>query len=417
MAAIKKNLTAKQLLPKRRFPDFDSPINTIPLAKAATFVDERIAVDELTLATYVSTENMQPDFGGIETATSLPTVRTVTAFQADDILVANIRPYLRKVWQATFVGGASNDAIVIRAKRPIRADFLACYLRNDVFINYVMNGAKGVKMPRGDLDSIRKFPVFKLNPSEQQKIASCLMSLDKRITIEACQLSLFKNHKRGLLQQLFPRKVDNTLIFPVDLPMTRWKQATLGAVSKIVRGGSPRPIGAYLTRVGNGHRWLKIGDLEEDAKYVLHTEEWIKTEGLSKTREINPGDLILSNSMSFGRPYISKINACIHDGWLAITDIASTLGEEFLYYFLGSHACQVYFQDSAAGSGVRNLNIDILEALPIWYPSTTSQQQIVNVLSSIDELISAQGRKIELLERHKKGLMQQLFPTLNEVGA
>ncbi len=193
-----------------------------------------------------------------------------------------------------------------------------------------------------------------------------------------------------------------------------WEKTILGDLSEVVRGGSPRPIDGFLTTDADGLNWLKIGDVDKEAKYVTHTAEKVRPEALSKTRVVNAGDLILSNSMSFGRPYILEIKTCIHDGWIAITKIAKKADRDFLYYLISAPTSQSYFEDNAAGSGVQNLNADIIKALPVCFPSPAEQQKIAECLSSVDELMAAQARKVDALKTHKKGLMQQLFPREGE---
>lgn len=100
-----------------------------------------------------------------------------------------------------------------------------------------------------------------------------------------------------------------------------WERCKLSNLVLIERGGSPRPIDAFITDAPDGLNWVKIGDAPEQGQYITKTAEKIKPDGLSKTREVHPGDLILSNSMSFGKPYIMGIDGCIHDGWLLIRDI------------------------------------------------------------------------------------------------
>ena len=206
------------------------------------------------------------------------------------------------------------------------------------------------------------------------------------------------------------------LRFPEFRGAQEWENAILGALSEVVRGGSPRPIDGFLTTAADGLNWLKIGDVDKEAKYVTHTAEKVRPEALSKTRVVNPGDLILSNSMSFGRPYILQIKTCIHDGWIAITDIAKKAERDFLYYSITAPSSQSYFVDNAAGSGVQNLNADIIKALPVCFPSPAEQQKIAECLSSVDELMAAQARKVDALKTHKKGLMQQLFPREGEAA-
>ena len=210
------------------------------------------------------------------------------------------------------------------------------------------------------------------------------------------------------------KKLVPRLRFPEFREAGEWKSTVLGELSQVVRGGSPRPIDDFLTTAANGLNWLKIGDVDKEAKYVTQTAEKVRPDALSKTRVVNPGDLILSNSMSFGRPYILEIETCIHDGWIAVTYIADEVTRDFLYYLISEPNSQSYFLNNAAGSGVQNLNADIIKALPVCHPSSSEQQKIADCLSSLDELIAALARKVDALKTHKKGLMQQLFPREGE---
>ncbi len=190
-----------------------------------------------------------------------------------------------------------------------------------------------------------------------------------------------------------------------------WEEKELGEISEIVRGGSPRPIQDYITNDIEGLNWLKIADVPSDSKYITKTKEKVIIEALGSTREVNPGDLILSNSMSYGRPYILKTTTCIHDGWIAIRKISKITFEDYLYYFISSEFSQSYFQVNAAGAAVKNLNAEIIKLLPIYLSKDKAEQQkIASCLSSLDEVITAHGQKLKVLKDHKKGLMQNLFP-------
>ena len=193
--------------PKLRFPQFKDckGWEVVELMNIGYFVKEKIEALNLNPEDYISTENLLSDYGGVTISNKLPTTEKVTAFQKNDILISNIRPYLKKVWVADKDGGASNDIIVIRAKSNINTSFLSSVIKNDDFINYMMKGAKGLKMPRGDLELISIFPVaVPSDPKEQQAIADCLSSLDKLISEENEQIGRLKDHKKGLMQQLFP---------------------------------------------------------------------------------------------------------------------------------------------------------------------------------------------------------------------
>ena len=135
-----------------------------------------------------------------------------------------------------------------------------------------------------------------------------------------------------------PSRVVPRLRFPEFREAGGWDGAILGDLSDVVRGGSPRPIDGFLTTATDGLNWLKIGDVDKEAKFVIRTADKVRPEALSKTRVVNPGDLILSNSMSFGRPYILQIQTCIHDGWIAITDLSEKIDRDFLYYLISAPA-------------------------------------------------------------------------------
>ena len=109
-----------------------------------------------------------------------------------------------------------------------------------------------------------------------------------------------------------------------------WEQRKFSDLVLIERGGSPRPIDAKITEATAGLDWVKIGDAPSMGRYITSTSEKIKPEGLSKTRQVYPGDLVLSNSMSFGRPYIMAVEGCIHDGWLLIRDAQNQFDPVFL---------------------------------------------------------------------------------------
>ena len=169
--------------------------------------------------------------------------------------------------------------------------------------------------------------------------------------------------------------------------MNELKVVELGSVCEVVRGGSPRPIIDYITNEPGGVNWLKIGDVSETDKYFLHANEKIKTSGISKTREVRVGDLILSNSMSFGRAFITKIDGYIHDGWLRLRPDESRLNKEYLYYFLTSSFAQNQFKAVATGSVVNNLKSETVRAAKILLPPSYVQEKIANVLSLIDDKI------------------------------
>ena len=203
------------------------------------------------------------------------------------------------------------------------------------------------------------------------------------------------------------RKFKQTEIgeIPVD-----WEVKELGKYASIVRGGSPRPIQDYITTNANGINWIKIGDVKPEEKYIVSTEEKIIPEGKVHSREVKAGDFILSNSMSFGRPYILKIDGCIHDGWLAIQSYQETFDIDFLYYLLGSDEIFTQYIAMAAGSSVQNLNKEKVSKLIIPLPPTLAEQQrIAKALSDVDNVIATLEKLIQKKKNIKQGAMQELL--------
>ena len=168
-------------------------------------------------------------------------------------------------------------------------------------------------------------------------------------------------------------------------------------VAEVARGGSPRPIKEYLTDSTNGVNWIKIGDTEKGGKYINGTRERIKQEGVSKSRIIHKGDFLLTNSMSFGRPYISNIEGCIHDGWLVISPAKDSYTQDFLFYLLSSRFAYDQFCGKVSGAVVQNLNSDKVAEAVIPIPPHAEQKRIVVFLDKILPLVekfgSAQGEQ------------------------
>lgn len=150
------------------------------LGEVAIPVRDRIDTSVLDASSYISTENMLPDKAGVTLSSGIPSGKAIQ-FKDGDVLISNIRPYFKKIWRADKVGGCSADVICLRATKEIEPLFLYYLLSQDLFFDYVMQGAKGTKMPRGDKNQIMQWPVFLPTKSEQRIIASILSALDGKI--------------------------------------------------------------------------------------------------------------------------------------------------------------------------------------------------------------------------------------------
>ncbi len=192
-----------------------------------------------------------------------------------------------------------------------------------------------------------------------------------------------------------------------------WVEKSLGEMCSIARGGSPRPIKKFLTSDPQGINWIKIGDATASGKYIYTTAEKIIRAGAKRSRIVRDGDFLLSNSMSFGRPYIMRTTGCVHDGWLVLSGYASCLDQDYLYYVLGSPLVYQQFDSLAAGSTVRNLNIELASRVRVPVPPLARQRTISQELgilfSETEHLESLYQRKLDALDALKSSLLHEAF--------
>ena len=199
--------------------------------------------------------------------------------------------------------------------------------------------------------------------------------------------------------------------------MAKWNYIKIGDVCTVERGGSPRPIDKFITDDPNGINWIKIGDAT-DSMYITETAQKIIPEGMKKSRYVQPGDFLLSNSMSFGRPYILKIDGCIHDGWLVLRDNGGVFDKRFLYYYLSSPSTYQKFKNMAVGGVVNNLNSDMVRGVTVPIPKMEEQIEIVQTLDSVSNLIFLRKQQLAKLDELVKARFVELFgdPVSNPHG-
>ncbi len=246
--------------------------------------------------------------------------------------------------------------------------------------------------------------------------------------------------ERALKGELVPQldhepEVEQAAEVPKEAPFVipeKWKWLSIDELANVVRGGSPRPINDFLTDDDDGINWIKIGDAERGIPRITHCAQKITREGVSKSRFVPKGSLLLTNSMSYGHPYILDVDGCIHDGWLAFSNFDQFAHRDYLYYFFLSSYCQTMFASKVSGSVVKNLNIQKVKSVLIPIPPLDEQHRIVAKLKTTLEIIDkAEKAYSELvgslserfrslcLERAIKGeLVPQLVeePAVEQIG-
>lgn len=204
------------------------------LSDICSFRRGKISVDKLNTNTYISTENMLPNKGGITEASSLPTVPLTQEYRKGDVLVSNIRPYFKKIWKAKYDGGCSNDVLVFAANSNTDKDFLYYILANDDFFAYSMATSKGTKMPRGDKTSIMQYEVPVMDIELQRRIASILKSIDKKIELNNAINNNLEQQVSALYQSWFEDFDPTNGVCPDN-----WSNQMLSTIADISSGKRP----------------------------------------------------------------------------------------------------------------------------------------------------------------------------------
>ncbi|MGB4957193.1 MAG: restriction endonuclease subunit S [Candidatus Saccharimonas sp.] len=302
---------------------------------------------------------------------------------------------------------------------PLDVTYFVTHDKNETDLLYIYHLFKRLNLPllaRGVKPGINRNDIYAIKvelPSlkEQQQIVARLDTAFEKISQAEVLMRQNLNNVAALQKSILHKYLSAS-----DSTHTH----RLGDLLIIERGGSPRPIKEYLTNAACGINWIKIGDVSPAAKYIESTKEKIKPDGLRRSRKVEVGDFVLSNSMSFGRPYIMKISGAIHDGWLLLRQKDKTLDKDFLYYFLSSDQAYSQFDRLAAGSTVRNLNTRTVAKVEIHYPKDIEEQRAIAkrldiTFEKIDQTRELYNEKLRKLTNLRQSLLQEAFSTTNAV--
>ncbi|WP_051890602.1 restriction endonuclease subunit S [Chryseobacterium vrystaatense] len=290
----------------------------------------------------------------------------------------------------------NQSVAVIKTNKYINVFFLKHLLQDNFYQKVMIENAGGSTIKHIYITVVDKMPIIVPPLPEQEAIAEALSDADAWIGSLEQLIAKKRLIKQGAMQELLTLKED-------------WEVKKLGEVVHVYRGGSPRPIQDFITDKSDGINWIKIGDTSSSGKYIVSTNEKITPDGEKNSRRVYPGDFLLSNSMSFGRPYILKIDGCIHDGWLVLQNYKAYFDTEFLYYLLTSKYVTDQYKSKAAGSGVLNLNKEVVSTVELIIPSLTEQTCIATILSDMDAELEALEGQLGKAKQIKQGMMQELL--------
>ncbi|MEY0320517.1 restriction endonuclease subunit S [Providencia stuartii] len=320
----------------------------------------------------------------------------------DDVLFATTRPTQMRycLIDEEYNGAvASTGYCVLRVKRDMTLPkWILHLISSSDFKKYLEENQSGSAYPAISDAKVKDFSIpipCPDNPEKSLAIQSEIVRILDKFTALTAELTAELNMRKK--QYNYYR--DKLLSF--EEGEVEWK--TLGEVALIQRGASPRPIAQYITDSEDGIPWIKIGDTSPGSKFIENTAQRVTLNGAQKSRILKPGDFVISNSMSFGRPYILKITGAIHDGWASISGFEKQLDSDYLYHYLSSNKVQNYWEGKINSGSVSNLNADIIKALPIPLVTKQQQRQVAKLLDKFDTLTNSisEGlpREIELRQK------------------
>ncbi len=253
--------------------------------------------------------------------------------------------------------------------------------------------------------------------AEQRKIADCLSSLDELIAAQARKVDALKTHKKGLMQQLFPREGETQprRRFPEFQNAGDWEVKKIEDIAR--RGSGHTPNKAKPEYYNGGIKWVSLADSKRlDNGKIFETATLISELGIKNSSAVlHPaGSVILSRDAGVGKSAVLNESMAVSQHFVVWTCDNRSLSNWFLYYFLQFN--KPVFENVATGSTIKTIGLPFFKELCITIPSVPEQQCISSSLSDLDALITAETQKLETLKTHKKGLMQQLFPSVGGVA-
>lgn len=409
----------------------------------------KIDSKDIDIESYVSTDNMLPDFGGVTVAEKLPSASKFTAYKAEDILFSNIRTYFRKLWIANKDGGCSNDVIVFKAREGINPSFGFYSLMNEEFIQYTVQTSKGTKMPRGDKEAMKIYPLSLPPLSEQKAIAHILGSLDDKIelnrqmneTLEAMAQALFKSwfvdfdpvidnalavgkpipeplQARAEQRQAIDKK-DNAEIqnlFPDEFEFSEelgwipkgWGVGTVGTEYKTVGGATPSTKNPDFWE-GGSISWTTPKDLSgKQSKILLNTDRKITELGLNKISSgLLPVDTVLMSSRApVGYLALAKVPVAINQGYIAFK-CEKTLTPEFAIQWANTAMHDI--KQRAGGTTFAEISKTNFRGIPILVPTQNTVEFYSYHVKNIYSQITSRLENIDTLAKLRDTLLPQLM--------
>ena len=394
MTTTTNNEQKKLNVPNLRFPEFQGEWEKNTLGDISEFSKDRLNSKELSCDNYVATENMLQDYQGIVAASKIPSSTNVIKFSKGNVLLSNIRPYLKKVWYADRDGGCSADVFVFKALAVCNSDFLHYIIANDKFINFAMGGAKGVKMPRGDKEQMKTYRIGLPSKKEQRKIADLLHLLDERIATQNKIIDKLQSLIKGINQRVFKNSGNNY---------------KLGEICEIRSGYSGSQL---LSKKG-----LKVSRIETISGHKVNMERvgYVAPFESSENYRLRVGDILFSNINSVeyigNTAFIDKDYDLYHGmNLLRLTPNHMVVIPFYLYLLLNTNRMLNRFK-TICNKAVSQASINQTELgkTVVQIPPINTQEQICELYQALYTKLETESHTKSLFQNQKQYLLRQMF--------
>lgn len=408
------------LVPKRRFPEFLDTKAWETFRGSALFqqVSNRQVSADLPILAITQEHGAIPrDLINYHVSVTDKSVETYKEVKPGDFIIS-LRSFQGGIEYSRFHGICSPAYVILRKRADLSNFFFKQFFKSYAFIQQLTRNLEGLR--DGKMISYKQFSeLFLLNPSlpEQQKVADCLDTVDSLIDAQKGKVEALKVHKKGLMQQLFPQEDENQprLRFPEFRETGEWEEKHLESAAK--RGSGHTPSKSKPEYYDGGVKWISLADSKRlDQGLISTTEVEISKEGIKNSSAAlhKAGSVLISRDAGIGKSAIMALPMAVSQHFIVWTCDDRKLSNWFLYHLL--QQSKPLFERAATGSTIKTIGLQFFVDLRFRIPSRPEQQRIADCFTSLDELIAAETQKLDTLKIHKKGLMQQLFPSIGEAG-
>ena len=398
-------------MPKLRFPEFqENGIDFVHGNKLFKSITNKNHNSDLPILAITQDQGAVPrdqiEYNVTVTDKSLSNYKVV---EVGDFIIS-LRSFQGGIEYSRFKGICSPAYIILRKREEnISELYYKYFFKTWKYIQSLNRNLEGIR--DGKMISYSQFSSVKVpyprSFKEQQKIADCLSSIDELIDAEIRKLKALEKYKKGLMQKLFPAE-GKTLPewrFPEFQGCGEWKSKSVGKACKMFSGGTPDTSKKEF--YGGAIPFIRSAEINESSTELFITEEGFKN---SSAKMVKKGDILIAlYGANSGEVALSKIDGAINQAILCLRHETNNV---FVYHYFTHMKNRIISKYIQGGQG--NLSAQIIKSVNLYFPKTEEQQKIADCLSEIDTIIAEQSNKVEQLKAHKKGLMQGLFPSLEE---